>query len=51
MKKKIETYDQFVKAIDDSWEALDQKTINSLIDSYYRRLEACVENEGWHTGY
>lgn len=45
------TVEELRAAVDSAWQAISQETINSLIDSMPRRLEACIAARGGHIAY
>ena len=41
----------FRNAIEQAWNALDQKVINACINSMKKRVEAVILAKGWYTAY
>jgi hypothetical protein len=39
------------EALSIAWDALPDSLFESLIESMPRRIEACIEANGWHTKY
>ncbi len=39
------------EALQRTWEALPDSLFESLVESMPRRIQACIEAEGWHTKY
>jgi len=39
------------EALSKAWDALPDSLFESLIESMPRRIEACIEANGWHTKY
>ena len=39
------------KALQQAWDAIPEDFFESLIESMPRRIQACLNNKGWHTKY
>ena len=46
-----QTIDDLRTAVDVAWQRLPQATINEVIDSMPRRIEACIAARGGHIRY
>jgi hypothetical protein len=40
-----------IKTAQSVWEAIEQETINHLVDSMPRRIQAVLNAKGWYTKY
>ena len=44
-------YKNMEEALSITWDILPDSLFESLIESMPRRIEACIEANGWHTKY